>query len=307
MNEFKNIWTEKYRPKKLSDVIISERTRKLIESYKDEIPNLLFAGSPGTGKTTLALVIVKDVLQCNYLYINASDESGIDTIRNKVSSFAQTKSFDGKVKVVILDEGDGLTIASQQALRNTMETYAKNTRFIITANHKHKIAPAIQSRCQSIDIKPELKEAVRRCHEILKVEDVEIPEDQKAKFVGLIKATFPDLRKTINELQKNSINGVLDISRIGADTELLSTLFKFVSSCDSLKARKYLIDNEERFSGDYDTLLGDFLDHIYTEESLDDIQKKTWIAILADHLHQSVFVVDKEINAFACFINLERA
>jgi hypothetical protein len=102
--DFKNIWVEKYRPQILDDIILDDRTRDIVKGFSDEIPNLLFVGTPGTGKTTLARIIVNDILKCNFLYINASDESGIDTIRHKVTSFSQTKSFDGKVKVVILDE-----------------------------------------------------------------------------------------------------------------------------------------------------------------------------------------------------------
>ena len=102
--DFKNIWVEKYRPHTLDDIILDDRTRAIVKGFTDEIPNLLFIGTPGTGKTTLARIIVNDILKCNFLYINASDESGIDTIRHKVTNFSQTKSFDGKVKVVILDE-----------------------------------------------------------------------------------------------------------------------------------------------------------------------------------------------------------
>jgi DNA polymerase III delta prime subunit len=304
MIDFDKIWVEKYRPTTLDDIILDERTLKQVKEFKEEIPNLLFVGNPGTGKTTLARIIVNDVLGCNYLYINASDESGIDTIRHSITNFAQTKSFDGKVKVVILDEADGLTTQAQSALRNTMETYAKYCRFILTANYKHKIIPALQSRCQALDIKPVVELAVKRCYNILKDEKITVPEEQKKKFVQLVKRHFPDLRKTINELQKNIIDSELCIVSVTGDNELLEAVYKKIASKNSLEARRYLIENEDRFQGDYDTLLGNYLNFIYTA-NIEDLKKKEMIAIIADHLYKSAFVVDKEINAFACLVNLE--
>ena len=305
MIDFDKIWVEKYRPQTLDDVILDNETLRVVEEYENEIPNLLFVGNPGTGKTTLARVIVNDILKCNYLYINASDESGIDTIRHNITNFAQTKSFDGGIKVVILDEGDGLTAQAQAALRNTMETFAKYCRFIITANYKHKIIPALQSRCQSLTIKPVVELAVKRCYLILKNENVNVPEEQKKKFVQLVKRHFPDLRKTINELQKNVIDSELCITSIVSDSELLETIYRKISSKKCLEARRYLIENEDRFQGDYDTLLSNYLNFIYSA-NIDDIKKKEMIAIIADHLYKSAFVVDKEINAFACLVNLEK-
>ena len=306
MIDFDKIWVEKYRPAKLEDVILDERTLNIVKEFKDEIPNLLFVGNPGTGKTTLARVIVNDILKCNYLYINASDESGIDTIRHNITNFAQTKSFDGGVKVVILDEADGLTPQAQAALRNTMETFAKYCRFILTANYKHKIIPALQSRCQALDIKPVVELAVKRCYHILKNENVKVSDEQKIKFIQLVKRHFPDLRKAINELQKNVIDSELCIANINSDSELLETIYKKVASKKTLEARKYLIENEDRFQGDYDTLLCNFLNFVYSS-NLDDAKKKTCIATIADHLYKSAFVVDKEINSFACLVNLENA
>ncbi len=305
MIEFDKIWVEKYRPVKLDDLILDDKSLKIVSQFKDEIPNLLFVGSPGTGKTTLARIIVNDILGCNYLYINASDESGIDTIRHNITNFAQTKSFDGGVKVVVLDEADGLTSQAQAALRNTMETYAKYCRFILTANYKHKIIPALQSRCQSLDLKPVVEQAAKRCFNILKQENVKVSDEQKKKFVVLVKRLFPDLRKTINEIQKSVIDGELCIDSNGSDSELLNSVFEGIKK-DSLKVRKYLIENEDRFQGDYDTLLANLLDHVYSQP-IDEFKKKQMITIIADHLYKTAFIVDKEINCFACLVALEMA
>jgi DNA polymerase III delta prime subunit len=305
MLDLKGIWCEKYRPQKLDDLILTESVRETIQGFSEEIPNLLFVGTPGTGKSTLSRIIVNDILQCNYIYINASDESGIDTIRHKVTNFAQTKSLDGKIKVVILDEADGITAQAQAALRNTMESFAKYTRFILTANYKHKIIPALQSRCQFLDIKPTLEAGVRPCYSILKKEGVEVDDDQKKRFIELVKANFPDLRKTINEIQKHCVNGRLSIDSVNVDRTLLSDIFDKIKTKDVISLRKYLIERENRFYGDYDNLMKDYLNFIY-DQSIDDLKKKEMIAIIADHLYKSAFVLDKEINCFACWINLER-
>jgi DNA polymerase III delta prime subunit len=186
-----------------------------------------------------------------------------------------------------------------------MESFAKYTRFILTANYKHKIIPAIQSRCQALDIKPTIEGGVKRCYTILKQENIDISDVQKKKFVELIKINFPDLRKCINEIQKNSIGGILNISNISVDTELLGEIHKDIKSGNVIDLRKKLIEKEDRFYGDYDNLLKDYLNYLY-EQTLDENKKKEMIAIIADHLYKSAFVLDKEINAFACWIALER-
>jgi len=305
--DFKGLWVEKYRPQTLNDLIIDERSKAvLLECIsKGEIPHLLFAGSPGIGKTCASKIIVNDILKCDYLYINASDENGIDTIRTKIAGFAQTKSFDGKVKVIICDEMDAQTAQAQAAMRNMMETYSKYTRFILTANHKHKIIPALQSRCQAIELKPDLKQTVKRCYEILAKENIKINSEQKSKFVELIKLKFPDIRSIINELQKNSISGSLDILNIYVSKQLLEKILQCIKDKSSLELRKYLIEHEEEFQGDYDNLMTEFLNYLY-EQPLNDLKKKEMIAIIADHLFKAQFILDKEINCFACWINLEK-
>ena len=209
---FDNLFTEKYRPKTLTDLVLSNSNRKYFDSITDEIPNLLFVGTPGIGKTTLARILVNDILECQYLYINASDENGIDTIRSKVVGFAQTKSLDGKVKVVILDEADGITIDGQRALRNTMEEYSSGTRFILTANYKHKIIPAIQSRTQFFDLNPPFDTVLKLIVGIIKQEGIKITEDQRSNFVNVVKQNYPDIRKIINSVQKATVKGIFEVN-----------------------------------------------------------------------------------------------
>lgn len=301
------IWVEKYRPKTIDELIVEEDIKSIVRDFgkNEQIPNLLFVGSPGTGKTSLAKILVHDVLKCNYLYINASDENGIDTIRSKVSNFAQTRSFDGKVKVVILDEADGITAQGQQALRNLMESYSGFTRFILTANFKHKIITPLQSRCQSLNLKPSVEQAVKRCFSILKQENIELEEDQKKRFVELVKNFFPDLRKTINELQKSVVDGKLVIKHTHIDNEIIKTIYEHVTNKKSLEARKYYIANEDKFQNDYQSLMKQLLEYVYAAD-LAEYKKKEMIAIIANHLYQSVFVVDGEINFFACLITCEK-
>ena len=264
----------------------------------------MLVGPPGGGKTTIARIIVEDILQCDYLYINASDENGIDTIRNKVLGFVQTKSLNGNVKVVILDEIDFGTGNFQAALRNLMESYANTARFILTGNYKHKIIPALQSRCQSMDIRPSLKDAVTRCLHILKEEGIETTLKDKQNVVVLVKQYFPDLRKCINELDKSCIDGILDIKSKTDNNPVLETIWTNLQNNNSLKTRKYLIQNDGIFNSDWDQLLVDLLNYIYAIK-LDDSKKKAMILTIADHLDRASRVNDKEINFFACLLNLE--
>lgn len=302
--KYDNLWIEKYRPKTLEDLCISDELREVILGWGNEIPHLLFIGKPGSGKTTLARILAQNLLDCDYLYINASDENGIDTIRNKVTGFVQTKSLDGNLKLVILDEADGLTIDGQKCLRNLMESYANSARFILTGNTRHKISVAVQSRCQSFDIKPTLKDAVLRCLYILKSEGVETSQDDKKQVILLIKRFFPDLRKCIGELSKHCISGVLKIEDQVDNSELCGMIFSNIKSEKSLTTRKYLIENDGLFSSDWDQLLVDLLNYIYNNP-MDESKKKAMIIIIADHLDKATRVNDKEINFFACMLNLE--
>ena len=302
---FNNLWAEKYRPRTLNDLVLSDTNKKYFESIDGEIPNLLFVGTPGLGKTTLARILIDDVLKCQYLYINASDENGIDTIRSKVVGFSQTKSLDGSIKVVILDEADGITIDGQRALRNTMEEYSAQTRFILTANYKHKIIPAIQSRTQSFDLNPPFDDVLKRIVGIVKSENISIEDSQKANFVNAIKQNYPDIRKTINAIQKASIDGKFNIDIALDSKEIVDRVHRDVQSSNIFELRKYLIENENEFQGDYHNLMKQYLNFVY-DSNLNDEKKREYILILSDYMYKDVFVLDKEINAFACWNALSK-
>jgi len=302
--EFNNLWVEKYRPKTLDDFVISEKNKAFINSFKEkkEIPNLLFIGTPGLGKTTLAKILVNDILDCQYLYINASDENGIDTIRTKVTGFAQTKSFDGKIKVIILDETDGLSIDAQRALRNTMEEFAKITRFILTANYKYRVIPALQSRCQGFDLTPPLDGVVKRCAQVLKLEKITIPDNEKTKLIEFLKSTYPDLRKSLNELQKYSSSGTLKLVD-SCNNEVLSLIYSEIMKKNITTLRKALIENESQFNNDYVTLMRNLFNYV-DQQNIDNNIKKTFLLTLSEYIYRSSFVVDQEINCYSCFIAL---
>jgi replication factor C small subunit len=304
-NTLDSLWVEKYRPKTLEDLCISEKNKQIIESFGNEIPNLLFSGSAGIGKTTLARILVLDRLKCDYLYINASDENGIDTVRGKISGFVQTKSFDGNIKVVILDEVDHFSISGQSALRNMMESYADNARFILTGNNKHKISTPLQSRCQSLEIKPSLQQALKRCLYILSNEGIETTNDAKRQLAVLVKSHFPDLRRCIYEMQKYVIKNELNITQTTNNNEICERIITNINSKGTLSLRKYLIQNDEVFNSDWEQLLIDLLNYIYAQP-IEDSKKKAMILTIADHLEKYQRVTDKEINFFACILNLEQ-
>ena len=302
---FDSLFTEKYRPKTLNDLVLSDSNRKYFNAITDEIPNLLFVGTPGIGKTTLARILVNDILQCQYLYINASDENGIDTIRSKVVGFAQTKSLDGKVKVVILDEADGITIDGQRALRNTMEEYSSGTRFILTANYKHKIIPAIQSRSQFFDLNPPFDTVLKLIVGIIKQEGIKITEDQKGNFVNVVKQNYPDIRKIINSVQKATVKGIFEVNVALDSKEIVERIHTEIQSKNTFGLRKYLIENENEFQGDYHNLMKQYLNYVY-DSSLDGNKKRQYIITISESMVNDVWVLDKEINAFACWVKLER-
>ena len=264
MSEIKNtLWVEKYRPSNLDTYIGNEHLKSKVEVYLEsgDLPHLLLYGRAGTGKTTLAKLLVNNI-ECDYLYINASDERKLEMVRDKVKNFASTIGFSN-MKVIILDEADYITPASQAALRNLMETFSKHCRFILTCNYVERIIDPIQSRCQSFQIIPPSKNDVaKHLHKILIQENVmDTPEDIKI----LVESGYPDIRRVINSAQRNVVNGKLKLdttSIIQNDYKLkLIKILETKSKKDAfIDIRKLLADNQITDFADLFRLLYDEVD-----------------------------------------------
>lgn len=306
---FKNIWVEKYRPQTLDEMILSKSVKDYFEQVKktQEMPHhLLFCGYPGSGKTSLAKIIAKNILDVQYMYINASDERGIDTIRTRVTNFAQTMSIDGKIKIIILDEMDGLTSDAQRALRNTMEEYSEGTRFILTANSLSRITTPIKSRVVYFDLVPPLDDAIIRCLEILKKENVKV-NGERDKLVELLRSCYPDLRRMINTMGKMVKDSVIHVDVNIKDNTFAEELFTKISdtTVSDTELRKNIIENETEFGNDYSSLLRSLFDVVF-EKITDEQKKREAILIVGEGLYKHAFVMDFEINAFCTILKLRK-
>lgn len=297
-----SLWCERYRPIALEDYIGNESLIVKVRRYilENDIPHLLFYGKAGTGKTTLAKLIVKNI-NCDYLYINASDERGIDIIRNRIKTFASSVGFS-PLKIIILDEADYLTPDAQAALRNLMETFSKHTRFILTCNYHEKIIDPIISRLQLFEIiPPSKKEVAIQIMNILKAEQIKFANED---IVIIVNKFYPDIRKIINNAQLMSIDGIIKL-----DNETLietNVKNKLIDILDGIK------DNRDKFR-DIRQLIADskitMFDELYRHlfDNVDKYASKkiaNVIIILADSQSKDVFAVDKEINFMSCVIQI---
>ena len=295
------LWVEKYRPTTLDTYIGNEHLKSKVSVYLEsgDLPHLLLFGKAGTGKTTLAKLLVNNI-ECDYLYINASDENNVDTVRTKVKNFASTVGFKD-MKVIILDECDYITPNAQAALRNLMETFSKHCRFILTCNFVERIIDPIQSRCQSFQIIPPSKtEVAKHLHNILLQENViDSPEDIKV----LVESGYPDIRRVINSAQRNVVKGKLKLdtsSIIQNDYKL--KLLKILETQNKKNAfneiRQLLADNKITDYADLFRLLYDEVDG-YGKGHVAEC-----ILIIARYELSDSQVVDKEINVMAMLIEL---
>ena len=295
------LWVERYRPQDLSTYVGNEHLKTKVERFLDDgnIPHLLLYGRAGGGKTTLAKIIVNNT-ECDYLYINASDERNIDLVRDKLKTFASSVGFK-PMKVVILDEADYLNVNSAQpALRNLMETFSAHCRFILTCNYVEKIIEPIQSRCQTYKIiPPSKKEVAVHAKTILEKENISFDLDDLALVVT---AGYPDLRKVINELQRMSINGKLSIDKDGMiHNEFKLQFLDAIRNGESISTiRKMVADSNFTEYTELYRLLYDEVES-FGVEKMPEI-----IADISKGSYQDVLVVDKEINFIATVSNILR-
>lgn len=301
-NSENSLWVERYRPSGLEGYVGNEHIIQKVNIYieNNDVPHLLLHGEAGTGKTTLAKIIV-NAIDCDYLYINASDERGIDTLREKIRGFAASVGFK-TWKVVILDESDYLTRDAQAALRNLMETFSKNTRFILTCNYPEKVIDPIQSRCQTFEIIPPTKKDVaKRLNDILINEGIQFEMQDLAVIVN---SGYPDIRRVINAAQRQVINGrlvidkqssiestysekIVDILKSGVDTKSKFT-----------QIRQILADSKVR---DYTKLYSTLYERV---DEYAGNKVGTTIVNIAEAQYKDSLVVDKEINVMAMFVNI---
>lgn len=297
-NKVHSLFTEKYRPDTLDGYIGNEEFISSLQQWVDEedVPHLLLTGPAGVGKTTAAKLIVNNI-NCDFKYINCSDENGVDTIRDKVRSFVSSASFK-PLKVVIMDESDFLTINAQAALRNVIETYSLNARFIFTCNYLERIIDPIQSRTIIFELSPpSMKEVAIRCFQILDLEGIEY---NKPNIADIVKKTYPDIRRTLNLLQSSIKDGKLEPSRtisnfIKTSDQIIDLLkTKNIKNFNSI--RQIIADSNIRDYNELYRVLFERADE-FTDSALATM-------VIADYQYKSLMAPDKEITMMASIAKL---
>ena len=298
------LWVEKYRPKIVADTILPQSLKDQLQSIVDggELPNMLFTGTPGTGKTTVAKALCNQ-LNLDYILINASEDGNIDTLRGKIKQFASTVSLQGGVKVVILDEADYLNAQSTQpALRGFIEEFANNCRFILTCNFKNRIIEPLHSRCSIFEFNTSKKDLQPLCAEFMKktrtlLEDEGVSYDSQA-IVDLIMKHAPDWRRVLNEIQRRSASGNLSNSDVRIN-DSMDSLYKSLKDKDFKKMRQWVSNNIDT---DASTIFRGIYDKMYDFVKPQSIPQI--VLILADYQYKNAFVADHELNVVACLTEI---
>ena len=294
MNE---IWVEKYRPKEFEDII---NIPKSISGFvkKRGIPHFIFVGKAGVGKTTTAKVIISK-LDSDSIELNSSDERGIQTIREKVKLFSMKKS--SELKVVLLDEADGMTNDAQQSLRRIMEIYSEKTRFILTANYIQKIIEPLRSRCAIVEFSsPNRKEILDRVKYICKCEEVKFDEEDLKIIVDTY---YPDIRKTINLLQFCIIDDRVNVDKINLSEEKFEASFQLIRK-NKWKSYKMLRQLLKQYGIDYEALYSYLFNRIFELEGIDDDNKTEILIMIADRMFRHSMSADPEVNFMAGAIEI---
>jgi len=304
MSDF--IWVEKYRPKTVEDCILPDRLKKTFQEYVDRksIPNLMLTGTAGVGKTTVAKAMC-DEIGLDNIFINSSEERGIDTLRTKIKGYASTMSLTGGRKVIILDEADYLTPEAQAGLRGVIEEFSDNCTFIFTCNFKSRLIDALHSRCSVIDFKlvngekaKMASQLFKKLEGILKIENVAF---DKAVLAKIVEKHFPDYRRTINELQRYATSGSIDAAILSqvSDIRNVGDLVSYLRDKNFGDMRKWVVANSDIDPTKVYRKIYDSLYDFFKPQSIPQA-----VVIIARYQYQAAFVADQEINLVACLTEL---